>query len=55
MPTASQLNNGRLPRATEEEKEQVAQLKNYILDLMLRLGKDDLLDVLEEAEEQIEK
>jgi len=38
-------------RATDEEKAQVDQLKAHILNLMLRLGKDDLLDVIEEAEE----
>jgi len=38
-------------RATDEEKAQVDQLKIHILNLMLRLGKDDLQDVIEEAEE----
>lgn len=38
-------------QATEAEKEQVDQLKIHILNLMLQLGKDDLLDVIEEAEE----
>lgn len=38
-------------QATAEEKAQVDQLKTHILNLMLRLGKDDLLDVIEEAEE----
>jgi len=37
-------------QATEEEKIQVDQLKIHILNLMLRLGKDDLIDVFEEAE-----
>lgn len=41
-------------QATEEEKIQVDQLKTHILDLLLRLGKDDLLDVLEEAEKMAE-
>ncbi len=37
-------------QATEAEKIQVDQLKTHILNLLLRLGKDDLLDVIEEAE-----
>lgn len=37
-------------QATEAEKVQVDQLKTHILNLLLRLGKDDLLDVIEEAE-----
>lgn len=38
-------------QATEAEKAQVDQLKTHILNLMLHLGKDDLLDVVEEADE----
>jgi len=37
--------------ATEAEKAVVDQLKTHVLNLMPRLGKDDLLDVIEEAEE----
>lgn len=41
-------------QATEAEKVQVDQLKTHILNLLLRLGKDDLLDVIEEAEKMAE-
>lgn len=37
--------------ASEAEKIQVDQLKVHILTLMLHLGKDDLMDILEEAQE----
>jgi len=40
-------------RATDEERAQVDQLRIHILNLMQRLGKDDLLDVMEEAEERL--
>ena len=37
-------------KATAEEKNQVDLLKTHILNLLIRLGKDDFIDVFEEAE-----
>ena len=37
-------------KATAEEKNQVDVLKTHVLNLLIRLGKDDVIDVFEEAE-----